>query len=159
SLRSHVKAAVASALDRLLGLHVDLSPFYKFARRRRPLAELSRRFRGIKPPRFATVFEALINAIACQQMSLTLGIQLLNRLTNEYGRVFRDRDHAAFPRPEDLAGLQPNDLRRLGFSRQKGRAMIELARSVTERELDLEELSKLPDEEAFERLRGLRGVG
>ena len=42
---------------------------------------------------------------------------------------------------------------------QKGRAMIELAESITEGDLDLEVLAELPDEEAVKRLRGLRGVG
>ena len=31
----------------------------------------------MKPPRFPTVFECVVNAIACQQVTLTLGIRLL----------------------------------------------------------------------------------
>ena len=50
-------------------------------------------------------------------------------------------------------------MRRIGFSRQKGRALIELARSITNGRFDLDALAELPDEEAVERLRGLRGVG
>jgi DNA-3-methyladenine glycosylase II len=159
--RSGVKQAVASALDRLLGLNIDLRAFYQFARRQPRLAKLARRFEGMKPPRFATVFEGLVNAIACQQITLTLGIRLLNRLAENYGPCFSERDFVAyaFPRPADLAGLNPHELRRLGFSRQKGQAMIDLARSIVERRLDLEELAALPDEEALARLRGLRGVG
>jgi endonuclease III len=115
----------------------------------------------MKPPRFATVFESVINAIACQQMTLTVGIRLLNGLAANHGPALQEGQDAvhAFPRPEDLAGLQPEELRRLGFSRQKGRAMIELARAINEGRLDLEALTELPDEEAVERLRGLRGVG
>ena len=161
-LRSSVKAAVASALERLLGLHIDLTAFYRFAARQGRLGQLAWRFRGMKPPRFATVFESIINAIACQQVTLTLGIRLLNRLAANYGLALQEGDATvhAFPRPDDLVGLQPDDLRRIGFSRQKGRAMIELARSITEGRLDfLEGLAELPDEEAVERLRGLRGVG
>ena len=161
-LRSSVKAAVASALERLLGLHIDLTAFYRFAARQGRLGQLARRFRGMKPPRFATVFESIINAIACQQVTLTLGIRLLNGLAANYGPALQEGDATvhAFPRPDDLVGLQPDDLRRIGFSRQKGRAMIELARSITEGRLNfLEGLAELPDEEAVERLRGLRGVG
>jgi DNA-3-methyladenine glycosylase II len=133
-LRSSVKAAVASALERLLGLHIDLTAFYRFAARQGRLGHLARRFRGMKPPRFATVFESIINAIACQQVTLTLGIRLLNGLATNYGPALQEGAATvhAFPRPDDLVGLQPDDLRRIGFSRQKGRAMIELARSITE---------------------------
>jgi DNA-3-methyladenine glycosylase II len=160
-LRSPVKAAVASALERLLGLHIGLTAFYRFAARQRRLGPLARRFRGMKPPRFVTVFESVVNAIACQQVTLTLGIRLLNRLAANYGPALQEGDDAAqaFPRPDDLAGLRPQELRRLGFSRQKGHAMIDLARSITEGRFDLDELAELPDEEAVDRLRGLRGVG
>jgi DNA-3-methyladenine glycosylase II len=160
-LRAPVKAAVASALERLLGLHINLAAFYRFAARQEHLGQLARHFRGMKPPRFASVFESVINAIACQQVTLTLGIRLLNGLAANYGPALHEGDATvhAFPRPEELAGLRPDDLRRMGFSRQKGRAMIELARSITAGRVDLEGLAELPDEEAVERLRDLRGVG
>jgi DNA-3-methyladenine glycosylase II len=159
--RSAVKTAVASALDRLLGLHIDLTAFYRFATRQGRLGQLARRFRGMKPPRFATVFEGVVNAIACQQVTLTLGIRLLNRLAANYGPGLPGCGEAAhaFPRPEDLAGLRPQELRLLGFSRQKGQAMIDLARSATEGRCCLDGLAELPDKEAVLRLRGLRGVG
>jgi DNA-3-methyladenine glycosylase II len=160
-LRPPVKAAVISALDRLLGLRIDLTAFYRFAARQGRLGQLARRFRGMKPPRFATIFESVVNAIACQQVTLTLGIRFLNRLAANYGLALPKGDETAhaFPRPNDLAGLRPEELRLLGFSRHKGRAMIELARSITEGRIDLDELAELPDEEAVERLLGLRGVG
>jgi DNA-3-methyladenine glycosylase II len=152
---------VVSVLERLLGLRIDLTAFYRFAAHERRLGQLARRFRGMKPPRFATVFESVVNAIACQQVTLTLGIRLLNRLAADYGPALPNGDEAAhaFPRPDDLAGLRRDDLRRLGFSRQKGRAMTELAQSITERRCDLDELAEVPDEEAVVRLCGLRGVG
>jgi DNA-3-methyladenine glycosylase II len=161
TLRSPVRTAVASALERLLGLRISLTAFYRFAAHQGRLGQLARRFRGMKPPRFATVFEGVVNAIACQQVTLTLGIRLLNRLAATYGPALQEGDEVAhaFPRPDDLAGLRPDELRRLGFSRQKGHAMIELARSITEGRFDPDELAELPDEEAVERLRGLRGVG
>jgi DNA-3-methyladenine glycosylase II len=160
-LRSSVRTVVVSALERLLGLRIDLTAFYRFAARQGQLGQLAGRFRGMKPPRFATLFEGVVNAIACQQVTLTLGIRLLNSLAAIYGPALPKGDATAhaFPRPEDLAGLRPDDLRRLGFSRQKGRAMIELARLITEGGFDLDELAELSDEEAVERLRGLRGVG
>jgi DNA-3-methyladenine glycosylase II len=160
-VRAAVRAAVVSAIERLLGLRIDLEAFYQFAAHDRRLGQLAQRFRGMKPPRFATVFEAVINAMACQQMTLTLGIRLLNRLTVTCGTVFGEGDKPvrAFPHPESLARLSAPDLRRLGFSHQKGRAMIELARSVTEGRLDLEGLAAMPDDEVIDRLCELRGVG
>jgi DNA-3-methyladenine glycosylase II len=150
-----------SALTRLLGVDRCLNDFYRAADEDPRLGHLARLFRGLKPPRFPTLFETLVNAYACQQVTLSLAIQLLNRLaaTCAAGRdVFADRAYA-FPSPDDLAGLKPDELRALGFSRQKGAAIIELARSVATRRFDLDEREDLDDAPAVARLRSLRGVG
>src|SRR5678816_1472260 len=47
-LSSKIKTAVSSDLGRLLGLEVDLGPFYRFAARQTPLDALALRFRGMK---------------------------------------------------------------------------------------------------------------
>lgn len=153
------RPAVTAALERLLGLRIDLTEFERFAAGDARLGPLVRRFRGMKPPRFPSVFECLVNAIACQQVTLTLGIQLLGRLTAAHGLAVDGGDARAFPRPEDLANLQPEDLRPFGFSRQKGRALVELAGAVVDGRLDLEGLANEPDEVALERLLQCRGVG
>lgn len=154
-------AAVIAAVERLLGIHVNLDPFYRFAATQPRLNQLASRFHGLKPPRFPTVFEALVNAIACQQLSLAVGITLLNRLSAARGLAFDGPDgrQHAFPRPVDLAGMKEEDLRPLGFSRAKSRALLELAELLADGRLDLEAVAKLPNEEALARLLELRGVG
>jgi len=74
------RVRIEAILDRLLGLHVDVSRWYALAARDERLRRLAERFRGVKPPRFPTIFEALVNAFACQQLSLEAGLELLNRL-------------------------------------------------------------------------------
>ena len=152
---------VAATLERVLGLGVDLTAFYHRASNDTELGLLARRFRGMKPPRFPSVFEGVVNAIACQQITLTLGIQLLNRLAAAYGPSLAGAEGPAraFPRPQDLAELTPESLRELGFSRQKGRAMIELSRQSMEDPMGLESLAGLPNEKALGHLLHLRGVG
>ena len=81
---------VRSVLDRLLGLRIDLTDWYHMAAgdaRLRPLADT---FRGMKPPRFPTMFEAVVNAFACQQLSLEVGLELLNRLATISSARFGD---------------------------------------------------------------------
>lgn len=74
----------------------------------------------MKPPRFPSVFESLVNAVACQQFSLEGGVALLNRLTEPYGLVASGcRPLAAFPEPETIANLAPSALRQLAFSTHK----------------------------------------
>ncbi len=160
-LGSEGKQAVTVALERLLGYRIDLAAFYDLVSRDADLGPLVQRFRGMKPPRFPSVFEGVVNGIACQQLTLTVAIHLLNRLAENHGltRGADGESNHAFPRPEDLANLAPETLRPLGFSRQKGRAMIELAQIGTEGHAGMEGLAALPDQEALARLRQLRGVG
>ena len=155
------KELARGALDGLLGLSVDLAPFAAMAAPDPLLGALAARLRGLKPPRFPTVFEALVNGVACQQLSLAVGIHLLSRLAAERGRAVSARPEGprAFPDPEDLASLQPDDLRHHGFSSTKARTIIETARAIIPGELDLEALQQLEDGAAIERLTSLRGVG
>ena len=161
ALPSDAQASVTSALERLLGLRIDLAGFYRLAACEKQLRQLAHRFEGMKPPRYATVFESVVVGIASQQVSRTVSILVLNRLAVRHGAAIRKGDAIvhAFPRAEDLAGLRASDLRELGFSTQKGRAIIELARSVAHGNLDLEGLADMSDEEAIEALGRLRGVG
>lgn len=107
------------------------------------------------------MFEALVTAVACQQVTLDLGIQLLNRLAETCARIWDEPGGraCAFPSPNDLAWRTPDELRALGFSRKKGEAIIELARAVAEGRRDLDELEGLDDATVVDRLRALRGVG
>jgi DNA-3-methyladenine glycosylase II len=156
-----LKPAITRALERMMGLRIDLSKFYEFAKGEKRLYELSQRFVGLKPPRFPSLFEALVNAIACQQLTLTVGILLLNRLAMRVGLPFKRRESTvyAFPEPERVARLHLETFRNLGFSRQKGRALIELSQRVTRKSVNLNHIEALGDEAALEQLYQLRGVG
>ena len=158
NLDAAVKRETTIALERLLGIRVHLSDFYRFAFGHPPLNKLADRFRGLKPPRFANVFEAVVNGITCQQLSLRVGIIFLNRLAERCGLAFGPGMYA-FPRSDDLAKLNPADLRPLGYSGSKARALIELSQSVVGGQLDLEELTQLDNHECLERLVAIRGVG
>ncbi len=156
-----VKAYVTAALERLLGIHVDLTEFYRMSERDGVLTPLVNQFRGLKPPRFPTYFETLVNAIACQQLSLTVGIRLLNRLTEACGAIFKTEEGTfhAFPRPQDLADVEVETLRDMGFSYQKARYLTGLSRVIIDRQFNLEEIEKLDDKETVARLCSLKGVG
>jgi DNA-3-methyladenine glycosylase II len=135
------KRTLQTYVQRLLGTQIDLRGFYRIATQRAKLGELVRRFRGLKPPRFPSVFESLVNAFACQQVSLAVGMLLLSRLAERYGLIVEKNgvEAHAFPRPEDLASERPQALRRLGFSRQKARAISELSSAVAEGRFEIGE--------------------
>ena len=151
--------AARAALARLLGLELDLSPFYRHAEGDPLLRTLAARFRGLKPPRFPTLFECLVNAIACQQLTLTVGIRLLNRLAEAYGTAPGEGTSRAFPLPTQLAGLTPEPLKPLGFSGAKARSIVELATAISAGTFDPAVIVRLDHGDALAALMRLRGVG
>lgn len=158
---SGVELRVKSLLSRLLGINIDLKEFYRFSESHPNLGHLVNRFRGAKPPRFPSLFETLVNAIACQQLSLTVGIRLLNHLSQAYGpalRIGEDIFHA-FPRPEDLVNVEIEEFRKIGFSHRKGHYLHGLAQLIIDQQINLEEIEILKDGPATKELCQIKGVG
>jgi DNA-3-methyladenine glycosylase II len=143
-----------------LGLRLDLRDFYAMAEKDAKFRDLAQRFLGFRPPRFPFLFEAIVNAIACQQLSLTVGIILLNRLARAHG-IDSPAGQAplGFPLPEQVAKLHPEQLGDLGFSRQKAQAMIEIANRLSNCPDRLDNLDQLEDKSALKELLELHGIG
>ena len=152
---------IAGALEKLLGLHVNMKPFYRFAKTVPRLNALSQRFMGLKPPRFPSVFEGIVNGIACQQLSLHVGLTLLNRLSARAGLRFTTATDTrfAFPTAQNLNQVPLRSFRQLGFSTSKGLAVKDLSSTTLHGAFDPEGLTRLGNEQAVNRLLKLRGVG
>ena len=152
-----IRGIVEPVMRGLLGTDVDLSDFHQIASNDSILSLLAAKLTGLKPPRYPTLFEALTNAITCQQITLTAGLRILGRLANACGA--RMEDAMSFPLPENVAQLSAQDLISLGYSRQKARAMCELSALAANGQLERSIIADLSDEKAVERLRQLYGVG
>jgi DNA-3-methyladenine glycosylase II len=98
-----------------------------------------------RPPGFAT----LILIILEQQVSLSSARAAYNRLEKATGEVT----------PTNLLKLNDEELKAIGFSRQKTRYGRLLASGIIDGSFDLEELEGLPDEEARAKLMALKGIG
>jgi DNA-3-methyladenine glycosylase II len=158
-----LREAVADAVTRMLGLDCDLEPFYRMARRDRALAAIAERGRGMKPPRFASIFEAFANAVACQLVSLSAGLHVLNRVSEVYGLAARTDSGTpmhSFADPARVVHASEDRMRALGLSRSRGRYLIDLARAAQDaRDPDFASLGALDDAGAAARMCAMRGVG
>ncbi len=153
-------AWVSRQLSWMLGLDQDLCPFYAMAASDLRLAALADRFQGFRPPRFSSLFEALSNAIACQQLSLHVGILLLNRMARLCSNAPEVTDLLLpFPNPATLLQLEAASLRSLGFSIQKAKFLHGIAETAAAGQLARENWQGLSNSEAAQRLHQLRGVG
>ena len=160
-LQPEFKQKAKTLVGKMFGLHVDLAPFYQMASHDAKLLILVEKFRGVKPPRFPTIFETLSNAFACQQLSLGVGLALLSRLARACGLRLEQEGETnyAFPRPQDLLELAPGAIRELGFSGNKTRAFLELAGDIVSGRINFDSLEKMDNQAVIASLLGLRGVG
>lgn len=156
-LNRATREALISTLGTMLGLNIDLRAFHRLAKGDPRLPGLIDPFLGFKPPRLPSVFEALVNGIACQQLSLHVGLILLNRLSRAFGKSIGE--HHAFPRPIDLASASPSHLVKFGFSSRKAQVILATARAVLEGSLHLEALAALDTAAAQHRLVAMKGIG
>jgi len=160
-LSANAEWLATAAIDRMLGLSCDLDGFYRLAANDVTLRPVVRKFRGLKPAAYPSLFEALVNGIACQQVTLTFGIRLLNRLIDACGRPIgvNEPSPRAFPEPHDLLSLGSQSIRNLQFSWAKTRALLEVSQAIVERKIAFETLAQLDDDAAIAQLCALRGIG
>nr|WP_315591697.1 DNA-3-methyladenine glycosylase [uncultured Cupriavidus sp.] len=98
-------------------------------------------------------YEALVRAIAYQQLHAKAGDAILGRLLALYPGV-------SFPAPELLLASDPELQRACGFSAAKLATIRRIAQATVEGVVPgLEEARRLPDAVLIERLTSLRGVG
>ena len=149
------------ALTRLLGLDANLQGFYELAAENSELVALARRFKGVRPPRFPTLFESLANGIIFQQISLEAAISILNKFAQTYGMPVEDAGsiHYVLPEPELISYSDVEDVKKVGLTANKARALIVTARAISEGSLSLHALEEMDNESAYATLVQLRGIG
>jgi DNA-3-methyladenine glycosylase II len=151
--------SITRQISGLLGVDADLTPFYEIADADPRLAPLKDRFLGLRPPQFPSLFESLVNAIANQQLSLEVGIELLNRFCERFGPAPADTyDMVAFPEPEHVLGATTSDIRALGFSVRKAEYLLACADEVATGTLS-SSLEGSTRQHVAGQLTAIRGIG
>jgi DNA-3-methyladenine glycosylase II len=154
-------AEARRAARELFSLDHRLEEFYRLVRVEPVLRGTERRFRGLRLPRDASVYEALVYAIIGQQLSVRAAGAILRRLFHRAGTHLTadGLEVPCVPTPSRLAALVPDTLRALGMSRAKSTALIELAGWARAEPTSTRELASMPLDPAVQRLDDLPGVG
>jgi 3-methyladenine DNA glycosylase/8-oxoguanine DNA glycosylase len=155
--RVQLRAPSEAGLEELrfvLALDDDHSEFLQRFRRDPLLGEATRRLRGLRPLRTATVAQSLLRAV-CGQLIQARHARAIERnvIRAAMPALTGTRLHAP-PDAAALGRLAPAELRRLGLGMRRGATLVRLCRST-----DLERLRTLPTDAAAERLARERGLG
>lgn len=145
----------------LFNMNLDLLPFYEKVLGDGVMRKITQRLRGLRNPTTPTIFEALVDSIVEQQISLKVAWTLERRLIETFGDALPlgEKTYFAFPQPEKLAGATVEELRGCGLSTRKSEYIRDLAQMI-QKGLDLEKLKEHQDpDRIIEELRHIRGVG
>jgi DNA-3-methyladenine glycosylase II len=98
-------------------------------------------------------YEALVRAIAYQQLTAKAGDAIIGRLKGLF-------DHRDFPTPEDLIETDFDLLRTCGFSASKIATIKSIAQGTVDGVIPTREIATtMEDEELIARIIGIKGVG
>lgn len=153
--------AVRAAARALFSFAHPIEEFYRQVRSEPVLRGTERRFRGLRLPRDANLYEALFHSIVGQQLSVAAANAVKRRLIERtrsvlvHGRV--EVPHV--PRPSALRALGPEGLRAVGVSGAKARALGALAATADFPPERVAEWRRGELAAAIEALTALPGVG
>ncbi len=156
------KKRVKETIKILFSLDLDLKPFYETVKNDKIMAHLTRELCGLKIPTTPTVFEALVDSIVEQQISLKVANSIENKLIKKFGdplnleRTF----YFAYPTPQRLASVNTEELRQCGLSFRKSEYIKEASKLIMDGKLNLKKLRNYDSSEQIIReLDEIRGVG
>jgi DNA-3-methyladenine glycosylase II len=153
---SDVDSAVGHA-RRILSLDVDGSGFPSVGRRDPAVAELQRRYPGLRPVAFHSPYEAACWTIIGNRIRITQAAAIKDRLAHRLGTMV-DVDGVelpTFPAPRALLELDAIPL----VNEVKSTRLKAVAAAALAGELDADTLRALPTDQALERLRRIPGIG
>ena len=105
----------------------------------------------LRPSAEGTHFDAVCRSIIYQQLSGKAAATIHKRVLDLYG--------GRNPQPHELAATADEALRAAGLSRQKLSYLKDLATRVTENDIPIDTLHKLPDDAVIDSLVRVKGVG
>jgi DNA-3-methyladenine glycosylase II len=148
-------------VPRMLGTERRVPTFDRGAATIPWLRDLAKRMRGVKPPRYATLWEACVNAIVFQVLSLDAASAILRRTILAVGEPIERAGVAlhAFPTIEALAGAPEAALRAAGLSAGKIATLRRVGEALQTGALDEVMLEERPSSEASKLLCSIKGIG
>jgi DNA-3-methyladenine glycosylase II len=146
---------------RMLGAQVNLAPWYIRARGIAWLAPLAAALRGLKPPRYPTLWEACAHAIVFQQISIHAAAAIMRRAVELLGDSVSAGGVRCIAFPPAPRWLEAGDapLRDAGLSRNKIAHLRSAAAAFAGNEIAEPALEALTTPAAAQRLCAIRGIG
>jgi DNA-3-methyladenine glycosylase II len=156
------KKAAGRIITCLFNLNFDLAEFYLETKNDSTMDFLAKKLFGLKSPTTQFAFEALVDSIVEQQISLKVANAFERRIVKKWGDALMvdEETYYAYPTPKTLASATQQELRGVGLSERKAEYVRNVASLIAEGKLDLETLKCSEDaDEIIKELDKVKGIG
>ena len=157
-----VKMQARNMIARMFSITDDLTSFYDAMQADPLMTGLSRRLRGLRAPSTPTVFEALVDSVIEQQISLAAAHSMERRLIRAAGpSLSLDKGtYFCYPAPAALAETTDATFRSCSLTVRKGEYIRGIAKAILAGNFDPESFREYPDTESIiSEMVKIRGVG
>jgi DNA-3-methyladenine glycosylase II len=156
------EADVRNKISSMFNITDDVSSFYQAMEKDSIMASLVSQLRGVKSPTTPTVFEALVDSVIEQQISLKAAHSIEKRLIRAVGSplVIENMVYYGYPIPRNLAETPDQVFRTCGLTRRKGEYIRDISRQILSGVLDPVNFRVFTDTETIiSELIKIRGIG
>jgi DNA-3-methyladenine glycosylase II len=159
--RTDLEATVLRTVRDVLALEEDISLVRTALQRHPRLAVIDAHLSGLRRVRDPSPIEGLVTSILSQQITIRYAATLRARLAQQYGTCaeFDGERYLTFPSVQSLSQATEPDLRGLGMTAGKARAIAYAVRAAGSGELDIQQLRRLNDSQVIAHLVRFPGVG
>ena len=154
--------SIRDLVSSMFNITDDIRSFYEAMENDPIMADLTRQLSGLKAPTTPTVFEALVDSVIEQQISLKAAHSIENRLIRAVGNLLTldGETFFCYPTPHILATIPDTTFRSCGLTLRKGEYIREISQQILAGTLDLDYFKTYPDVESIiSEMVKIRGVG
>jgi DNA-3-methyladenine glycosylase II len=148
-------------VERMLGTKARIDDWYRRVEPFPWLAYLARELKGLRPPRYPSLWEAMAHAIVFQQISIHAAASIMRRTIEIASDPVEHAGVRYYPFMSAASLLRTSDaaLRAAGLSANKIAHLRSAAEATDSGEITGEIVEALASPEAAERLCAVRGIG
>jgi len=160
-LSDEEKANVTSTVKRALRVEEDLREFYALARKDTILRDVVKDLCGMRTVSWPDLLPALILAVTLQMAPMKRSNQMMDLLIENFGDTIRfdGKTIKYWPSPEKLSSSSVEDLKTKAKLGYRAANLQSIAKTLSDGFPTMQQLWKMPQEEAKKQLLSLRGIG
>jgi DNA-3-methyladenine glycosylase II len=162
SVTARIKRGTAGIISRIFSTEDNLAPFYQAMETDPVMADITRQLYGLRAPATPTVFEALVDSIIEQQISLKVAQGIEHRLIRARGNTIHvnGETYYCYPTSQALAATPDVTFRACGLTLRKGEYIRGISQQILAGDLDPEAFRHEPDTETvIQEMVKIRGIG